>query len=1095
MKKIIHKVITTAAIAATAFGPQAFTQDALVNISTRGTVDPANPEASLIGGFSVGSEKRVILRAIGASLADQGVTNPITDARFDVYKLDLTDPANNENIGQNDNWRDGGQQLQIVASGLAPAGDTDSAMIMTLDAGVYTLNVATVSGEAGVALVEIFGLDAAGVGSTIGNTAGAGDNAEFTLLNAALAATGLDSVLDGEGGFTLFAPTDAAFLEAFTEAELDELLADDEDLQADLAALTEVLLYHVIPTTIPSSALVAGANTVDSLASTSRFTVTVSDSGVTAQNGNVIETDIPASNGVIHVVDAVLAPNGAGSELAVIGNTNVLSAAVAATGLTSILDGDGAFTIFAPADSAFAAAFTDEELAELLADDDDLAEDLEFLTGVLQYHVIPTTILAADIAEGTAGVPALTGLDLNVTKDGDSVTVQGANVIETDIIVGNGVIHIVDGILAPSGVGSTIASGGTAESFTILSAALVATGLDAALDGEGAFTLFAPNDDAFLAIFDEAELTEMLADDADQEQDLADLAAILSYHVVPSTILSTDLQEGVNAALALTGVNLFVTLDGSAVTVQGANVIDADQLASNGVIHSVNAVLSPSGIGSTIGSGGTEESFTILNAALEATGLDVALDGEGSFTLFAPNDAAFQAAFTQEQLDELLADDADQEQDLADLAAILAYHVAFDEIRSTDLQVGVNAADSLDNSVLFVTVAEGSVTVQGANVIEADLLAANGVIHVVDSVLSPSGVGSTVTLAAQVTPEVGEDTFTVLAAALQAAELVATLDDAEAAYTLFAPTDAAFVAAFTQEGLDELLADDADRAEDLATVTDLLLMHVVDQTILSTDLADGANPVDALNMDEIVVNVVDGAVTIESSTVIDPDVITSNGVIHIIDAVIGFDPAPGPYSYETDIEAYDAEAAALGDGWTSFGNVFDPQGAFVSNYGEPFATPISNEAFANVATGEGGAEQGSQYLNLFNNYQDSNHATANLVQALTFREFIIETKDAGVFELSFDAKIPNAFGITDPTTAFAFIKILNPADGFATTVEVQLDLTDTISDAWGRFSLELEVDGNALAGQILQFGFANTTTGYASSGVLYDNIAFGEIDD
>ena len=1094
MKHIIQKILTTMTIAVTALGINGYGQDALVNISTRGNIDPADAEASLIGGFSLASEKRVILRTIGESLANQGVANPIADARFDVYKLDLADPANNEIIGQNDNWKDGGQQLQIVASGLAPGADSDSAMIMTLDAGVYTLNAATVSGGEGVALLEIFGLEAAGVGSTIATAAAAGDNAEFTLLNTALAATGLDAALNEEGDFTLFAPTDAAFQAAFTPEELDELFADDDDLEADLAAVTEILLYHVVPTNIPSSALVAGANAVNTLA-LSRLTVTVSDSGVTAQNGNVIETDIPSSNGVIHVVDAVLAPNGTGSELAVIGNTNTLSAAVAATGLTPVLDGDGTFTLFAPADSAFAAAFTEEELAELLADDADQAEDLAFLTGVLQYHVIPTKILAADIAEGTAGVEALTGLDLNVTKDGDSVTVQGANVIETDIIVGNGVIHIVDGILAPFGVGSTIGSGGTAESFTILSAALAATGLDAALDGEGEFTVFAPNDEAFLAIFTEEELAELLADDADKEEDLADLAAILSYHVVPSTILSTDLAEGVNAALALTGVNLFVTLDGGAVTVQDANVIDADQLASNGVIHSVDAVLAPYGIGSTVGSGGTAESFTILNAALEATGLDVALDSEGPFTLFAPNDAAFLAAFTQADLDELLADDADKAEDLEALAGILSYHVSIDAIESTDLVEGVNAADALDGGVLFVTVAEGAVTVQGANVIEADLLAGNGVIHVVDSVLAPSGVGSTVNNAAQLMMEIGEPTFTVLAAALQATGLDATLDDAGAAYTLFAPSDAAFISAFTQAGLDELLADDDDREADLATVTDLLLMHVVGQKILSTDLNDGENPVDALNMDEIVVNVTGGTVSIENSTVIDADIQASNGVIHVIDAVIGFDPPPPPYSYETDIESYDPEGGSLGDGWKSFGNVFDPQGAFLFNYGSPFDTPISNSAFANVATGEGGAEQGSQYLNLFNNYDDANHGSGNLVQALTFREFTIESKDSGVFELSFDAKAPEAFGIEDPTTAFAFIKILNPGDGFSTTANVELDMTEVGSDSWGRFSLELAVDGSALAGQILQFGFANTTTGYASSGILYDNIAFGVPND
>ena len=173
MKHIIQKILAAVAIAATGLGAQSNGQNALVNISTRGTIDAADTEASLIGGFLLASEKRVILRTIGKSLADQGVAHPIADARFDVYKLDLADPGNNEIIGQNGNWKDRGQQLQIVASGLAPGADSDSAMIMTLDAGVYTPNSATVSGEGGIALIEIFGLDAASVESTIGNAAGA----------------------------------------------------------------------------------------------------------------------------------------------------------------------------------------------------------------------------------------------------------------------------------------------------------------------------------------------------------------------------------------------------------------------------------------------------------------------------------------------------------------------------------------------------------------------------------------------------------------------------------------------------------------------------------------------------------------------------------------------------------------------------------------------------------------------------------------------------------------------------------------------------------------------------------------------------------
>lgn len=712
--------------------------DSLVALSTRGLVNPGNGKASLlIGGLVLEEPKTILFRTVGETLGEAGVANTLPDPIFQVYKLDIGTGTNSV-IGENDNWKEGGQQYKIAATGFAPHFDSESALLMTLDPGLYTINADAVQG-AGIALVETYGINANGVGSTIASAAKPGPSQTFTILNAALQATGLDAVLDGPGPFTLFAPNDAAFLASFSQADLAELLADDADKAEDLQTLTGILMYHVIGNNIPSSALAQGLNTVSALSGLD-FNVTVGPGGVTAQNGNVIETDIISSNGVIHVVDAVLAPFGIASELssgAQSGSYKILSAALAAVGFDSVLDGEGPFTLFAPSDAVFLAAFTQEELDELLADDADRADDLATLATILSYHVIDSKILSTDLMEGTVSVPALTGIGLNVTLDSGMVSVQGANVTQADLVTPNGVIHFVDQILMPYGIGTTISDGGTTQSFTILNAALEATGLDAALDGAGLFTLFAPTDAAFLAIFSEAELNELLADDADKADDLANLAAILSYHVIGSEIRSTDLAEGVNTAPALTGVNLYVTLDSGTVTVQDATVIEPDVLAANGVIHVVNAVLSPSGVGSTITTNGLTESFSILGAALSATGLDAALDGAGPFTLFAPTDAAFLAAFTQAELDELLADDADKVDDLAALSAILLYHVVGLEILSTGLSEGVTTVQALTTEDLSVTVAGGNVTAQNANVTEFDILASNGVIHVVDAVLEP----------------------------------------------------------------------------------------------------------------------------------------------------------------------------------------------------------------------------------------------------------------------------------------------------------------------------------------------------------------------
>ena len=142
---VIQKVLTAITIAAAAIGSNGYTQDALVNTSTRGDINPADAEASVADGSSLIVGEWVILGTFDESLANQGIACPIADARFDDSELDLEDPAINHIIGQNDNWEDNGQPLQIVAVNLAPAADNHSAIFMNFDAGAYTPTAATFS--------------------------------------------------------------------------------------------------------------------------------------------------------------------------------------------------------------------------------------------------------------------------------------------------------------------------------------------------------------------------------------------------------------------------------------------------------------------------------------------------------------------------------------------------------------------------------------------------------------------------------------------------------------------------------------------------------------------------------------------------------------------------------------------------------------------------------------------------------------------------------------------------------------------------------------------------------------------------------------
>ena len=248
-----------------------------------------------------------------------------------------------------------------------------------------------------------------------------------------------------------------------------------------------------------------------------------------------------------------------------------------------------------------------------------------------------------------------------------------------------------------------------AGSFTVLAKALVDTGLDEALAGEGPFTVFAPTDEAFAA------LPAGTLDSLSTEQ----LAAILKYHVIAAQVGSADLTAG--PVSTLSGLSAFVSLEGG-VKVNGAAVSQADVAASNGVIHVIDAVLLPPNLvqAATYAGG-----FSSLLGAVESAGLAGALGAaDADLTVFAPTDGAFAA------LKEGTVAGLSKEQ----LADVLKYHVLPQRVLSRDLVAGPVA--TLSGKDVTITL-EGGVMVNAANVLIADVVTTNGVIHVIDAVLMP----------------------------------------------------------------------------------------------------------------------------------------------------------------------------------------------------------------------------------------------------------------------------------------------------------------------------------------------------------------------
>lgn len=192
-------------------------------------------------------------------------------------------------------------------------------------------------------------------------------------------------------------------------------------------------------------------------------------------------------------------------------------------------------------------------------------------------------------------------------------------------------------------------------------------------------------------------------------------------------------------------------------------------------------------------------------------------------------------------------------------------------------------------------------------------------------------------------------------------------------------------------------------------------------------------------------------------------------------------------TYSQNFEAMDAGSptALTEDGWKVFANVFDAGGGFLYNYGV-FDAPNGSGGFSNVATGEGGPDQGAQQLVTFSDYNNADHGIGNLIETNVFQEQIIDSSDLGSeWTFSFDAKMGDLAG---GSTAIAFIKTLDPNAGFSLSNFVTIDMT-SIATTWDTFAMSLFIDPS-LDGHILQFGFATTATNFDPSGVFYDNVDF-----
>ncbi|WP_057937227.1 fasciclin domain-containing protein [Algoriphagus resistens] len=272
-----------------------------------------------------------------------------------------------------------------------------------------------------------------------------GEDPNFSILASAVVAAELDDDLSGTGPFTVFAPTNTAFGDFISDKGLtaEALLGS-----ADLA---DILSYHVVSGNVTSSEVEAGA--VNSLTG-EKFYISVDPDGGVWINGNSMVTavDQMANNGVIHTLDYVItAPTKSIAEIAVESSTastpefTQLVAALTRAGLVEAVSGgsDDDLTVFAPTDAAF------QDLYDALGVSGVDEIDVELLTDVLTYHVVPARAFSQDLRDGASLPTLLEGKNLTVDLPGLMINESSLVPSMLNIHATNGVIHVIDQVMLP----------------------------------------------------------------------------------------------------------------------------------------------------------------------------------------------------------------------------------------------------------------------------------------------------------------------------------------------------------------------------------------------------------------------------------------------------------------------------------------------------------------------------------------------------------------------------------------------------------------------------------------------------------------------
>ena len=656
-----------------------------------------------------------------------------------------------------------------------------------------------------------------------------------------------DEILNQPGPYTVFAPSDDA-IDMMPEQFLEDLNSITPDLLDDLVR----------------SHVVEGFETSDSLTidrdflAFNGFGLTVgtdSLSNLFLNQSGIVVTNLFADNGVVHIIDAVVNPLDTFVTIfdfisqSPIHNT--LESLVRISSIRDILDSPGAQTFFAPTDDAFSNLPT-SVLSDILGDPNGLLLD------VLLRHAVPGNVTSAELEMLTEITNS--NLDvLGIEVINGEIFINDAKIIVRDVVLDNGIVHVIDALIGQAEIVNTVFDViVNSENHGQLETLILFADFDDDLTLENNLTVFAPTDNAFNAL-PQSVLDQLMSIDTDF------LLNVLNLHKHNDLALTSTFFNGRKLLMA-NGEEVTIEIVNNEVFVNNAKIVTQDILADNGIVHVVDAlIMTPVNLKNVYEIVSTESNLTTMKKAVDAASLDDELTNETDITLFAPSDEAFEA-LPDGVLDELLTNST------SDLIDILLKHKHNSILLSTDFVNGERILMANGEETTIIIKSNGPF-INNAKIEITDIIAENGVVHVIDAVLyTPPQMTTTVYDIVSDNENLSFLKDAVLAAGLRT-NLVETDD-----ITLFAPTNEAFNALPS-----EILTAFFNDASGLLRNT--LMNHIHGNEIASTDMTSGQTlSMSGGNTSTLTVG--NGIIRIDNAFLTIRDIQADNGIVHIIDSVL-----------------------------------------------------------------------------------------------------------------------------------------------------------------------------------------------------------------